>query len=309
MTRPAAPRTRISKSKAFTRLSMALATMVVIAVPAGAETLVERGSYLVNTILACGNCHTPKTPDGNPVPEKELSGGLSFKTPAFNAVAANITPDNETGIGTWSDEDIKRALTEGIRPAHARLSGVALAAVMPASFYKALLPGDLDAIVAYLRTVKPVRNEIALPEYKLPVVHQPYPDAEQGFSADDMKDPVRLGAYLVTIGHCMECHSVRNKGVSDYEAGLGAGGRQFDPSMVQGLQAGWKGSTARNITSHPTKGIGDWTDDEIKRAITDGISRDGKKLGPPMAFNWYAGLSADDLNAIVAWMRTVPARE
>ena len=310
MTLRLAPETKITQSKAFMKFSGALVAMFVFVVPANADALVERGSYLVNTILACGNCHTPKAPDGSPIAGKELSGGgISFTTPAFNAVAANITPDKETGIGTWSDEDIKRALTEGTRPSQARLPGVALAAVMPTSFYKALLPGDLDAIVAYLRTVKPIRNEVSLPEYKMPVVHQSYPDAERRFTAEDMKDPVRLGAYLSTIGHCMECHSAWDKGVSDHESGLGAGGRKFDPSMVHGVQAGWKGSIARNITSHPTNGLGNWTDDEIKRAITSGVSRDGKKLGPPMAFNWYAGLRADDLSAIVTWLRTVPARE
>jgi hypothetical protein len=310
MTHPSAPKRRIPEPKAFTKFFLLLASVSLLLAPAKAETPIERGSYLVNTILACGNCHTPKTPEGDPIAEKELAGGgISFTTPAFNAVAANITPDKETGIGLWSDEDIKGALTEGQRPSHARLPGVPLAAVMPASFYKALLPADLDAIVAYLRTVKPVSNEVSLPEYKMPVVHQSYPDAERGFTAEDMNSPVRLGAYLVTIGHCMECHSVRDKGVSNYEAGLGAGGRKFEPSMVHGVQADWKGSVARNITSHPTKGIGGWTDEEIKQAIAGGISRDGTRLGPPMAFSWYAGLRADDLGAIVAWLRTVPARE
>ena len=79
--------------------------------------------------------------------------------------------------------------------------------------------------------------------------------------------------------------------------------------LEKGVQAGWKGSTARNITTHRSKGIGAWTDAEIKRAITQGISRDGRKLGPPMAFAWYANLRDDDLNAIVAWLRTVPPQE
>jgi len=273
------------------------------------ETPINRGKYLVNSILACGNCHTPKTPDGRPISEKDLSGGLSFTTPAFNAVAANITPDRETGIGTWSDNDIKTALTKGLRPPHARLPGVPLAAVMPVSFYKAIRPDDLDAIVAYLRSVKPVRNEVAGPDYKLTPMHQTYPDAEKDYSGDVLKDPVKRGAYLATIGHCMECHSTWKRGVSDYKVGFGKGGRQFGPWLVQGVQAGWKGSTARNITAHRTKGIGAWTDAEIKRAITQGVSRDGRKLGPPMAFAWYANLKDDDLNALVAWLRTVPPQE
>jgi mono/diheme cytochrome c family protein len=309
MMRPSLPETKLTKCQASKSLSVALAATILLAIPAKSETLVERGGYLVNTILACGNCHTPKTPEGNPIAEKALSGGVSFTTPAFNATAANITPDMETGIGSWSDDDIKRAITESIRPPQARLPGVPLAAVMPASFYKALLARDLDAIVAYLRSVKPVRNEVALPEYKMPVVHQPYPDAEPGFTNKDLQDPVRLGTYLATIGHCMECHSARDKGVSDYTAGFGVGGRTFGPSLVQGVQADWKGSIARNITSHPEKGIGAWTDEEIKRAITSGISRNGRKLEPPMAFGWYSNLSSEDLDAIVTWLRTVPARE
>ena len=72
-----------------------------------AQTPLERGNYLVNGILACGNCHTPKGEQGAPILERELSGGLSFTTPAFNATASNITPDRETGIGAWSNEAIK----------------------------------------------------------------------------------------------------------------------------------------------------------------------------------------------------------
>jgi mono/diheme cytochrome c family protein len=120
--------------------------------------LAERGNYLVNTIMACGNCHSPREANGQLILEKAFSGGLTFNTPAFVATAPNITPDPETGIGSWSDAEIKRALVEGMRPNHGRLAGVPLAAIMPANFYKALLPDDLDAIVAYLRTVKPVRE-------------------------------------------------------------------------------------------------------------------------------------------------------
>ena len=288
----------------------AIAAAVLLAFgSAAAETLAERGDYLVNSILACGNCQTPKTPVGVPIAEKALSGGLSFTTPAFDATAANITPDRETGIGSWSDDEIKRALTEGVRPPHGRLPGVPLAAVMPAAFYKALLPRDLDAIVAYLRGVKPIRNRVPDPVYKAPVHRDPYPDAEAGFKEDDMRDPLRRGAYLVTIGHCMECHAAWARGVSDYRTGMGKGGRQFGPSLVQGVMQGWQGSTASNITSHRTKGIGAWSDAEVKRAITQGVSRDGRTLKPPMDFAAYSRMTDADLDAVVAWLRTVPPLE
>jgi mono/diheme cytochrome c family protein len=90
---------------------------------AAAETALERGFYLVNTIMACGNCHSPRDADGRIIAGKELSGGLSFDTPAFVATAPNITPDVETGIGSWSDDEIKRSLIEGIRPDHGKLAG------------------------------------------------------------------------------------------------------------------------------------------------------------------------------------------
>jgi len=180
-----------------------LVTLLMSAQAAYAETAVERGSYLVNTIMACGNCHTPRDANGAFVSGKAFSGGLTITTPAFAATAPNITQDRDTGIGDWSDAEIKRALIEGVRPDHGHLGGVTLAAVMPANFYKALLPEDLDAIVAYLRTVKAVRNTVPEPEYKMPVHRQPYPDAEKGFAKSEFSDSVRHGAYLVTIGHCM----------------------------------------------------------------------------------------------------------
>jgi mono/diheme cytochrome c family protein len=292
------------------RSTVLVAALVACGSGANAQTALERGKYLVNTIMACGNCHTPKDSDGKPILERELSGGLTFTIPPFNGIAANITPDRETGIGDWSDDDIKRALTHGARPANARLPGVPLAAVMAAGFFKALLPEDQTAIVAYLRSVKPVRNSLPDPVYRLPVRHEHYPEADAGYTQEMMRDPVKRGSYLVTIGHCMECHSPRERGVSDYsKTGLGKGGRRFSSADVQGFPADWPGATAPNITSHPEKGLGNWSDAEIKGAITHGISRNGRKLQPPMDFASYRGMTDDDLNAIVAYLRTVPPLE
>jgi cytochrome c len=113
----------------------------------------------------------------------------------------------------------------------------------------------------------------------------------------------------VTIGHCVECHAAWDRGVSNYENGLGRGARIFNSSLVQGFPADWEGSKAANITSHPGSGIGQWIDAEIKRAITKGAARGGCNLKLLMAFAWYAGLSEDDLEAIVAYLRTLPPLE
>jgi Cytochrome c len=264
-----------------------------------AESLAERGDYLVNTIMACGNCHSPRDANDQIIKDKALSGGRTFTTPAFVVAASNITPDPETGIGSWSDAEVKRALIEGMRPDRGRHPGVPLAAIMPANFYKALLPEDLDAIVAYLRSLKPIRNEVTDPIYKVQIHRDPYPDADAGFSKAMFTDQAKRGAYLVTIGHCMECHSAWSKGVSDFKAGLGRGGRVFP-------EKGSAGSMATNITSDRIFGIGAWTDQEIGHAITHGVARDGRVLKPPMAFAYYAGLKPADLADIIAYLRTVP---
>jgi mono/diheme cytochrome c family protein len=287
------------------RIAIACCAVLLAAVHgAKAETLVARGDYLVNTIMACGNCHSPRDAEGRMISDKAFSGGLTFDTPAFVATAPNITPDAETGIGRWSDAEIRRALIDGVRPDHGHLAGVPLAAIMPANFYRALLPEDLDAVVAYLRSIKPVRNESPAPVYKAPVRRDPYPDAEAGFDKKMFADPVRRGAYLVTIGHCMECHTAWSRGVSDFRNGLGRGGRTFPPR--DGAPAGTPDSVAANITSDPTAGIGAWSDAEIGRAITQGVARDGRALKPPMAYAYYAGLTPADLADIVAYLRTVP---
>jgi len=283
---------------------IAIACVLLLSTSGGtrADSPAERGNYLVNTIMACGNCHTPRDADGKAITDRAFSGGLTFATPAFVATAPNITPDVETGIGSWSDAEVKRALIEGVRPDHGRLAGVPLAAIMPANFYKALLPDDLDAIVAYLRGLKPVRNEAPDPVYKVAVRRDPYPDAEAGFSKTMLADPVRRGAYLVTIGHCMECHTpFAPPGGPDFANSLGKGGREFPGP--------WGVSKSRNITSHRTAGIGDWTDAEIKAAITEGKRKDGTPLKGPMGYQYYAKMTDADLDAVIAYLRTLPPKE
>ncbi len=277
------------------RLATAAAAAMLIAGAASAETPVERGSYLVNTIMTCGNCHSPKGPPAA-VEGKDFSGGLRFDEPPFDVTAPNITPDPDTGIGKWSDADIKKALHDGVGP-----NGVPLAVVMPTGFYGILLPSDLDAIVAYLHTVKPVKNKVPDPIYKMAVPREIFPGAEKPINPADLNDKVKRGHYLATIGHCMECHTPMVKGQLDFQNSLGAGGREFPGP--------WGKSISRNLTSSKTKGIGDWTDAEVKKAITQGIDKDGKKLNPPMGYGYYAHMTDADLDAVIAWVRTLPAKE
>src|ERR1700704_2647571 len=264
------------------------------ATTAVAQTPVERGGYLVNTIMTCNNCHTPMGPNG-PQFDKALSGGLRFNEPPFDVTASNITPDPETGIGKWSEADIKKSLQEGVRP-----NGAHLAEVMPTGFYKILTPGDLDGIVAYLRSLPPIKNKV--PE-QMKIPHEVFRGAEKAMPQADLDDKVKHGFYLVTIGHCLECHTPfgpPGSGV-DFQNSIGKGGREF--------KGPWGVSVSRNITSSKDKGLGDWSDADIKRAISQGVRKDGTRLKPPMGYPYYAKMTDGDLDAMVAYLRTVPPKE
>jgi mono/diheme cytochrome c family protein len=276
---------------------LAVIGAIALSLPAArAETPVERGAYLVGTIMTCNNCHTPMGPNG-PIFDKALSGGLTFDVPPFKVTASNITPDRATGIGAWTDKEIKNTLRTGIRP-----NGIMLAGVMPSGFYGILSDSDMDAIVAYLRSVKPIGNAVPAPVYHMVAPQREvFPGAETPMQDGGGDSKVRHGLYLATIGHCMECHTPFAKGRHDFAARLGAGGQDFPGP--------WGTSVSRNITSDPEHGFGKWSDAEIKRAITQGISRNDTKLLPPMGFPYYARMTDADLDALVAWLRTVPPKD
>jgi mono/diheme cytochrome c family protein len=264
---------------------------------AQAQTPIERGRYLVEGILTCGNCHSPRVPGGALDAARLYSGGpQTWDEPPFTVKGSNITPDMETGIGKWSADDVRRAIQEGVRPNHVRL-----ASVMPYAFYQAFTPGDLDAVVAYIRSVPPVHNQVQAPVYKTPITWGAPPGTDKPPSEADLRDPVKRGFYLVTIGHCMECHTPMVNGRRDFAESLGKGGFKF--------LGPWGESVSRNITAHKEKGLGAWSDAEIKRAIAHGVRPDGSRLKPPMGFDWYARMTDEDLAAVVAYLRTVPPKE
>jgi mono/diheme cytochrome c family protein len=221
-----------TSSRLMASSALLVAAFTACGAPAAAETLLERGSYLVNAVMACDSCHTPRRPDGAYVMEKRFSGGSqTWDEPAFVVKGANITPDPDTGIGGWSEDDLKDALSEGVRPPHARLGGVHLVPQMPFNFYRILLPRDLEAVVAYVRTVAPVRNEVPSPVYKAPTQATNVPGAERPIQESELRDPVRRGFYLTTIAHCMECHARRPDGVYDFTNWLGRGRPRNDRSF------------------------------------------------------------------------------
>lgn len=253
--------------------------------------LLARGDYLMNGIVACGNCHTPPGEQG-PDFGREMAGGLPFEEEGFTAYASNITPDVETGIGSWTEEQIIVAIREGIRP-----DGSIIGPPMPILDYRHMSDEDARALAAYLAQVPPTENVVPQSVYDVPLPPSYGPPVGE-VTSPDPDDQVAYGSYLATIGHCFECHTPRVQGQLDLEQ-LGRGGAMFPGP--------WGVSVSANITSHPEDGLGNWTDDEIVRAITEGISRDGTPLFPPMGYGYYATMTPDDLAALVAYLRTVPA--
>jgi mono/diheme cytochrome c family protein len=267
-----------------------LAAGAVTQAGAQAPGSIERGRYLMQTVVACGNCHFQRGPKGEPLPDKGLSGGMLFDEPPFKARASNITPDPETGIGRWTDAQLAKAIREGIRP-----DGSVIGPPMPVEFYRHMADDDLAAIIAYLRAQPPVKNAVAKSVYNIPLPPN-YGPPVTSVKAPPRTDKVAYGKYLADIGHCMECHTPRDaKGMLDM-ARRGAGSQVF--------KGPWGASVARNLTPHPT-GLKGWSDAEIAKAIRTGTDRAGNPYRPPMAFAFYNGISDPDMTALVAYLRSL----
>ena len=268
---------------------------------ASAETPVERGSYLVNSIGACGNCHG-RDAAGNLYTDNTLAGGVSFDTvdPDLpgHVVAPNITPDKDTGIGKWSQAEIVFALRNGKRP-----DGSIIGPPMPIAVYGDLSDQDANAIAAYLLSAKPIKNAVEKSQYKVPLTDYPpvthVDPPVTHLDALSPADKVAYGGYLVTLGHGVACHTPPGDNEPLNMKLAFAGGRQFGSLGQIGL------SVSRNITSDPEDGIGKWNDTQIKAAITKALRPDGTKLAGPMPFDWYAKMTDADLDAIVAYLRTI----
>jgi mono/diheme cytochrome c family protein len=255
-----------------------------------AEPELERGRYLVETLAACGNCHTPKGPNG-PLQDKKFAGGDIIKHADFTAVTPNITPDPQTGIGRWTDHEIFLAIREGRRP-----DGSLLGPAMPSRSYRNLADEDLRAMVAYLRSLPPIYNAVSeKSHYDEPLPPNWGPPVGR-VEAPPKTDTVAYGGYLAgPVARCMDCHTQRRQGEP---VRLGAGGKEF--------HGPWGISVSADLTP---SGLGDWSDTEIERAIRTGISRDGHKLFPPMPFTAYRNIAADDMAALIAYLRSLPAIE
>lgn len=270
-----------------------------LARPAAAQApdTLRHGKYLFE-IAGCAACHT--APGG-----QLLAGGRALKTPFGTFYGPNITADKAHGIGAWSDKDFIRALRDGAGPGNRHLFPV-----FPYTSFTYMTDADMLAIKAYIFSLptsdtpsKP--HDITFPfgwrgamaAWKLmylyggPLVPDPKASAA-----------VNRGAYIVkALGHCGECHTPRDI--------LGA----MKPEMyLAGTPDGPDGDPVANITSDKKTGIGGWTDDELTALFRDGTLPFGDEVGGAMTEvvrNETSKLTAADLKALIAYLRTVPPIE
>ncbi len=261
-----------------------------LAAAAAAETPVERGEYLVRGPMGCGNCHTPTGPEG-PELDKELTGSKVEDSAMMVAWAPNITPSGE--IAGWSDAELARAIREGIRP-----DGSLIGPPMPFTFYRHLSDTDLAAIVAFLRTLAPNPGEVPKSVYNFPL--PPAYGPPVAHVADIPRGPTaEYGAYMAgPVAHCLECHTPLGPEGPMIDTALGQGGFEF--------RGPWGVSVASNLTNGPD-GLAGVSDDEIAAMVTQGVRPDGSAMLPPMPYAYLAKMTPDDLRAVIAYLRTLPA--
>jgi len=268
---------------------------VIVGAPVNADP-VARGEYLARA-ADCIACHT--------VPEtgKPFAGGLPFKLPFGTIYSSNITADVETGIGGWSDDDFVRAVREGVRK-----DGKHLYPAFPYTAYTQLSRADVLAIKAYLFTLPKVRqperpNDLGFPfnqRWAMGFWNAVF-FRSQRFENDASRSPQwNAGAYLAgPLGHCAECHTPRNLGF----------GLKHGESLAGAELQGWR---AWNITSDETHGIGKWSDEALTQYLrtghADGHASAMGPMGEAVAHSLQF-LKPEDTAALVAWLRTVPARK
>jgi len=257
-----------------------------------------RGEYLTNNLLNCFACHTERDWSKENAPAAE--GGLGAGAAVFpledlpGAVRPpNITPDKETGAGNWTDDQLARAIREGIG-----YDGRALFPFMPYENFRYLSDEDLASVIVYLRSLPPVKNVVPKTELIFPVKYlinsAPVP-LSGPVAAPDLSTPVKRGDYLVTLGGCRDCHTPQKQGQRMEQLDLAGG---FP------LKGAWGEVASANITQSPS-GIPYYDEQLFLDVIHTGYVK-ARQLKQIMPWWNYRGLTDDDLKSIFAYLKTVP---
>jgi mono/diheme cytochrome c family protein len=272
--------------------------------------LIEKGKYLA-TAGDCISCHT--RPGGD-----EFAGGLPLKTPFGTIYTANITPDKDTGIGGWTEDQLRQAMREGIAD-----DGDHLYPAFPYTAYTKVTDEDIHAIYAYLKSLTPVK-------YNPPANAMPFPFGQRGLMAiwnklfltagaykPDAAQSAEWnrGAYLVQgLGHCGACHTPRNQLGAERASLAFTGGTNQDAiadsvheqEIVKqdNMVRPW---SAVNLTSSP-QGLGTWSVEEIAAYLKTGHNARAGAFGPmaEVVANSTSHLTDEDTHAMAVYLKSLP---
>jgi mono/diheme cytochrome c family protein len=255
---------------------------------------IKRGRYLAIT-SDCASCHT--LPDDGP----PFGGGRAIETPFGKLLAPNITPDRESGIGAWTDDEFDNAVRRGVGR-----NGARLYPAMPYDAYTKMSRDEVVAIRAYLNTVAPVRNKVIADALPFPFSVRSAMRVWDAlyFTAGEFKvDPAKSaewnrGAYLVTgPGHCGACHTPKTSLGGDKTAYLLQG------SPLQG----W---FAPNITGDLMRGVGQWSSDDLVGYLKTGHNRISAATGPMAEVVALSSsrMTDADLRAIATYLKSLGGR-
>ena len=258
-------------------------------------TQIERGRYLA-VLSDCASCHT--VPGSN----QPFAGGRAIETPFGNILAPNITPDPETGIGSWSDDAFDAAIRKGLRR-----NGSRLYPAMPYTAYTKMSREDVLAIRAYLNTVTPVRNAVDANTLPFPfnirasmrVWNMLY--FNQGDYKPDAKKPAEWnrGAFLVDgPGHCGACHTPKTF----------LGGDKTDDYLRGGFLQGW---SAPDITGDTRVGLGAWSAEDLVAYLKSGHNRVSAATGPMAEVVTLSTehMTDPDLRAIATYLKSLSGKQ
>ena len=264
---------------------------------------IERGKYLANHVTVCIDCHSKRDWSifsGPVIQGTEGSGGEVFdKKAGFpgNIYATNLTP---SALSSWTDGEIYRAITSGVGK-----DGHALFPVMGYQRFGKMSKEDIESIIAYIRTLQPIKSEIPKTELDFPVslLNKLSPQAPDHQTRPSSNDTVLYGGYLANAAGCVDCHSKQDKGkiIAGTEFG---GGMEFkQPAGI---------IRAPNITMHQTLGIGNWTNDQFVakfKVYADTsykpVKLNANELNSPMPWKMYSGMTEQDLRAIYSYLKSI----
>jgi mono/diheme cytochrome c family protein len=267
---------------------------------------IARGKYLFEAVSDCNGCHSVRdfTRFGGPVIPGGTGKGQVMPLAGLpgRIVAPNITPDLETGLGSWTDGEKIRAIREGIAK-----DGRVLFPMMPYSEFRSMSDGDVESLVAYLDSLPPIRNKLPETQIAFPIsiLIRSAPRPTGIVKAPERDATAVYGEYLVTIGGCISCHTQDEKGQLKEDMRL-AGGRLLDTPLGRVVSA--------NISPDPDTGIGSWSEDYFKQRFVlqrAYLHSQSPKIGPEkftlMPWLTFSQMDEQDLAAIYKYLQKQPS--